>query len=59
MSYNCHVADNTDNESKDDEVKSQVDDELTPEEKEKLDKEEQMAQFEEALKNSDWGHQPC
>lgn len=24
-----------------------------------LSKEEQMAQFEEALKNSDWGHQPC
>jgi hypothetical protein len=25
----------------------------------KLSKEEQMARFEEALKESDWGHQPC
>ncbi|NRB74996.1 MAG: hypothetical protein HRU46_11615 [Verrucomicrobiales bacterium] len=24
-----------------------------------LSPEEQMAAFEEALKNSDWGHQPC
>ena len=24
-----------------------------------LSKEEQMAQFEEDLKESDWGHQPC
>ncbi len=24
-----------------------------------LSKEEQMAQYEEALKESDWGHQPC
>jgi hypothetical protein len=24
-----------------------------------LNKEEQMAQFEEAMKNEDWGHQPC
>ncbi len=27
--------------------------------KAKLDSEEQMAQWEEALKNDDWGHQPC
>lgn len=27
--------------------------------KPKLSKEEQMAQFEEALKEEDWGHQPC
>jgi len=25
----------------------------------KLSKEEQMAAFEEDLKNNDWGHQPC
>ncbi|HAO68141.1 MAG TPA: hypothetical protein DCR17_15835, partial [Verrucomicrobiales bacterium] len=25
----------------------------------KLSKEEQMAKFEEAMKNEDWGHQPC
>jgi len=25
----------------------------------KLSKEEQMALFEESLKNEDWGHQPC
>jgi hypothetical protein len=25
----------------------------------KLTKEEQMAKFEEAMKNEDWGHQPC
>ncbi len=24
-----------------------------------LSKEDQMAQYEEALKESDWGHQPC
>ena len=24
-----------------------------------LSDEEQMAQFEEAMKNEDWGHQPC
>ena len=24
-----------------------------------LSKEEQMAKFEEAMKNEDWGHQPC
>jgi hypothetical protein len=24
-----------------------------------LSAEEQMAQFEEELKNTDWGHQPC
>lgn len=24
-----------------------------------LSKEEQMARFEEALKDEDWGHQPC
>ena len=45
-----------------------VDHQETPpsqEEKEKsvdaseLSPEEQMAAFEEALKNSDWGHQPC
>jgi hypothetical protein len=26
---------------------------------ENLSAEEQMAQFEEELKNTDWGHQPC
>jgi hypothetical protein len=26
---------------------------------EKLSPEEQMAKFEEAMKNEDWGHQPC
>ena len=26
---------------------------------EKLSPEEQMARYEEALKESDWGHQPC
>jgi hypothetical protein len=29
------------------------------EETKKLTKEEQMAKFEEAMKNEDWGHQPC
>ncbi|MEM7386641.1 MAG: hypothetical protein AAF514_17020 [Verrucomicrobiota bacterium] len=39
--------------------------ELTPSESaegvdlKKLSKEEQMAQFEKALRESDWGHQPC
>lgn len=28
-------------------------------EKETLSKEEQMARFEDALKDEDWGHQPC
>jgi len=27
--------------------------------KEDLTPEEQMAKFEEAMKNEDWGHQPC
>ena len=29
------------------------------EEKTELTPEEQMAQYEEALKDEDWGHQPC
>ena len=28
-------------------------------EKKELTPEEQMAQYEEALKDEDWGHQPC
>lgn len=27
--------------------------------KKELSREEQLAQFEEALKEEDWGHQPC
>ena len=31
----------------------------TPEESEELSPEEQMARYEESLKDTDWGHQPC
>jgi len=34
-------------------------DDPEPEPKKELSEEEQMAQYEESLKEEDWGHQPC
>ena len=57
--------DNTSHESKPKATQTSGQDGTTPSspspaaEKETLSKEEQMARFEEALKDEDWGHQPC
>jgi hypothetical protein len=39
--------------------KSPISEQKNPEAKPELTPEEQMAQYEESLKETDWGHQPC
>jgi hypothetical protein len=47
-------------EKKTEKVKSEVPPQDTSEaDSKKLTPEEQMARFEESLKEDDWGHQPC
>ena len=53
------VAEESENLSNDESVESEVEDSNTSEASQNLDKDEQMALYEEALKNDDWGHQPC
>jgi hypothetical protein len=39
--------------------KPRIHEQKNPEAKPELTPEEQMAQYEESLKETDWGHQPC
>ena len=53
------VAEETENQSNDESVETEVEDSNASDASQDLDKDEQMALYEEALKNDDWGHQPC
>ncbi len=56
----CHVSAMCEPASEDNLAEnSSKDEESTSTEKSVLSPEEQMAQFEDALKEEDWGHQPC
>ena len=53
------VAEESENQPNGENIETEVEDSKTSEASQDLDKDEQMALYEEALKNDDWGHQPC